>query len=430
MVAVATIGTAAALPYATGLDVHVGTFPPLLADWRPRVGIGTAPALAIAAVVCTRTVGRAAERLTWGRLLAVGWVLGVAWMVSLALVDGPRGISRVLDQGTEYLQTARQVADVPETLRHFVERIPFERADHWAEHVAGHPPGALLSFVALARVGLGSGLAAGLAVIAVAATTPLGVAVAARAVGAEKPVRIAAPFLVLGPAAIWQAVSADAMFAAVAAWGLAALALAAARPAWDRRAVAWSALAGLLLGWCLMLSYGLVLNVFLAVAVLLAAGSLRPLPIVAASAAVPVAVFAAYGFRWWDAFPVLGERYWSGIAAERPASYWIWANLAVLALSAGPLVYAAIARAAPQLVRAARRPAYDPVATLALAALVTVTAADVSLMSKSEVERIWLPFVPWLLLTTAYLHPRWRRRALAGQAVTALAIQHLLWSPW
>ena len=73
------------------------------------------------------------------------------------------------------------------------------------------------------------GLAAGLVVTVVAATTAVAVMSTLRALGAERAARRAAPFLVLGPAAIWQAVSADAMFAAVAAWGIAALASAATR---------------------------------------------------------------------------------------------------------------------------------------------------------------------------------------------------------
>ena len=47
--------------------------------------------------------------------------------------------------------------------------------------------------------------------------------------GAERLARRAAPFLVIGPAAIWQCVSADGMFAAFAAWGLACLAIASVR---------------------------------------------------------------------------------------------------------------------------------------------------------------------------------------------------------
>ena len=59
-----------------------------------------------------------------------------------------------------------------------------------------------------------------------------------------------------------------------------------------------------------------------------------------------------------------------------------------------------------------------------------VAAADASQMSKGEVERIWLPFVPWLLITCALLPERWRRWGLAVQVVLALAVQHLLFTGW
>ena len=51
-------------------------------------------------------------------------------------------------------------------------------------------------------------------------------------------------------------------------------------------------------------------------------------------------------------------------------------------------------------------------------------------MSKAEVERIWLPFVPWLLVGSALLSHRWRRWGLAGQVVFALVVQHLLFTGW
>jgi hypothetical protein len=59
-----------------------------------------------------------------------------------------------------------------------------------------------------------------------------------------------------------------------------------------------------------------------------------------------------------------------------------------------------------------------------------VLLADLSLMSKAEVERIWLPFVPWLLLSTSFLPSRWRCGGLVLQVGFALALQHLLWSDW
>ena len=86
-----------------------------------------------------------------------------------------------------------------------------------------------------------------LVVTAIAASTACAVLVTLRALGVEAHARRAAPFLVLTPAAVFMAVSADAMFAAVAAWGIAALALAATTGS-RSRLVTWSLVAGLLLG--------------------------------------------------------------------------------------------------------------------------------------------------------------------------------------
>jgi hypothetical protein len=62
------------------------------------------------------------------------------------------------------------------------------------------------------------------------------------------------------------------------------------------------------------------------------------------------------------------------------------------------------------------------------AAVVVVLLADVSGLSKSEVERIWLPFAVWLVPAAGFLpRPRWW---LAGQAVTALMVNHLLLTNW
>jgi hypothetical protein len=228
----------------------------------------------------------------------------------------------------------------------------------------------------------------------------------------------------LGPAAVWTAVSADAVFTAVAAWGLAALAIGARRDR-SRDAWAWSALAGLLLGGCCLLSYGLPLLGVLALAILAAARSWRPLPVAALVAAAVVLAFAASGFRLWEAYPVLHDRYWYGIARERPTSYWLWGNLAALCLSAGPALGAGLGGLV-----ARRRDADRRVLLLVGAAATAVVLADLSLMSKAEVERIWLPFVPWLLLCVAVLPEHWRRLGLAVQLVVALAVQHLLFTTW
>ncbi|PFG34285.1 hypothetical protein ATL42_2191 [Sanguibacter antarcticus] len=415
---------AMAIPAAFGWQVRADSFPPLHAKWLPRVGPGTLPALALAVVGGTWALS-AAQNLPWRRLLALTWVFGAAWMFSLALVDGVSGIDGILGSPYEYLRTARATTDISATLHEYISRIPSDSSAPWPVHVAGHPPGALMFFVLLVRLGLGSDLVAGIVVVLLAATTPVAVLVAARALGVELQGRRALPFVVLAPAAIWQAVSADAMFAAVAAWGLATLALGAAR-----RSVGWSLLAGVILGYTVTLSYGLPLLAFLAVAVLLAARAWFPLGFAVVGALAVVLTFAALGFPWWEALPVLHERYWDGLASLRPASYWLWGNLAALAFCAGPLLGAALASAGPHLVAAVRRPSQHVVGVLVVAAVLTVVAADVSLMSKAEVERIWLPFVPWLLLSTVFLPERWRRPGLVLQIGMTLALQHLLWTDW
>jgi len=419
------VAAALAVPALTGWDTHTrrddhAQLPPLHGFWDPGWGPGTAPALAIGLASWLLAVEWAA-RLRWRHLLLASYAVGLAWLLALAYVDGPSGISRVLGNDYEYLPTAREVDDVGALLERFVDRIPYSADDNWVTHVAGHPPGALLFFVGLVRLGLGGDTEAGLVVTVVAASTALAVLVTLRALGVEELARRAAPFLVVTPAAVFMAVSADAVFAAVGAWGLAALALAATSRG-PVRVAAWAVAAGLLLGGCVMLSYGLPLLGLPALAVLWAARSWTPLPVAAVAAAAVVGGFALAGFVWWEALPVLRERYYDGIASERPMAYWLWGNLAALAICAGPLVGAGLAML--------RRGADRVVALLAGSAALAVVLADLSGMSRSEVERIWLPFVPWLTVATALLPERWRRWGLGLQVATALVVQHLLYTSW
>ena len=64
------------------------------------------------------------------------------------------------------------------------------------------------------------------------------------------------------------------------------------------------------------------------------------------------------------------------------------------------------------------------------ATVLAVVVADASAMSKAEVERIWLPFVPWLTISFALLPEGWRRWGLGGQVVAALLVQHLFYTVW
>ncbi|GGJ79008.1 membrane protein [Agromyces bauzanensis] len=425
-VALALIAAAILVPVITGIDPYVNSFPPLHAEWMPRIGWGTVPAIAVAVLAARSAVGLAA-RLQWDALLGAAFIGGLVWMLSLAFVDGGSGIGAILASKYEYLPTAERIDDVGAFLDDFIARIPIGSDGNWATHVAGHPPGATLFFWLLFRLGLGSWVSAGLLIILLAATAPLAVLTALRRLGAEDAARRAAPFLVMGPAAIWMATSADAMFTMASAWGLALLAIAATATR-TRAMVAWSAAAGAVLGLCVFLSYGLPLLGVLAVAVLFLARSWWPLPIATGAALLVALAFGLGGFWWWEAFPVLVERYYVGAGGIRPPEYWIWANLAVLAVSAGPLVGASIAAAAT---RARPFDGWRRVAVvLTLVAAVVIMLADLSGMSRAEVERIWLPFVPWLLVGTALLPEPWRRWGFAGQLGFALVVQHLLFTGW
>ncbi len=424
------------LPAAWNWDVHMNSWPPLHAEWQARVGPGTIPA-ALLGLFGIVYADRLAQTTSWRMLLVGTYLVGVAWMVSLATVDGNDGIGVILNTGYEYLRTARTIdswSDVGTLLREYTARIPGSHPDHWPVHLAGHPPGAVLFFVLFSAIGLGSGLAAGWVVILVAATTPVAVLITLRTLGAERCGRVAAPFLVLGPAAIWMAVSADAVFAAFAAWGMCCLALASTRPSgWG--VAAWGLLSGTLLGACVMMSYGLPLLGILAVAVLFVGRTLRPLPWALAAALAVVLTFAATGFVWWEALPIVHDRQYTGVAQNRPQTYYLWGNLAALCWSAGPVMLAGVAAAIGRG-RASWREIFSSnrsvrvVILLVLAAVAMVIGADLSGASKGEVERIWLPFVPWLLLGTALLPVSWRRPGLAMQVGVALVVQHVLLTGW
>jgi hypothetical protein len=429
VVALVVMAAGIVAPAATGWNVHVQWFPPLHALWMPRLGPGSLPALALATAALL-AAPRLADRLRWRHLLALAFAYGLAWMLALATVDGLDGIGRILDTGYEYLRTARAVTDPLTLLHEYVSRIPLHSADHWPVHVAGHPPGALLFFVALVHVGLGSGLAAGVAVTVIAATTPVAVLLTLRTLGAETAARRAAPILVLGPAAVWMAVSADAVFAAFAAWGLCFLAL-SARASTRGTTIAWALSAGLALGCCVMMSYGLPVLGILALAVLVAARSWRPLPWALGTALAIVLGFAAGGFVWWDAYPVLVRRYYDGVQTSRPYSYWVWGDLAALGFSAGPMAGSAVAAGIARARDALRAPSQTrTVVLITLAAVACVVVADLSGMSKAEVERIWLPFEPWMLVAVSLLSARWRRMGLGLQLALALLVQHLLFTGW
>lgn len=423
VLAVALIAVAivvGAIARANRVPIHA-RIAPLFGDWQQHIGPSSLLAVAIGALVVWHGPAIAA-RLRWPALLIAAWASSTGWVFALALVAGWDRLAGKLERPTEYLHEVPTAPPLPELLATFADRIVAGQPDSWTTHVAGHPPGALIFFVGLDRIGLAGGAWAAIVVGTLGASACVAIAVTLRCVDSEEMARRAVPFLVLTPVAIWIGTSAEGLFLAVSAWGVALLAVAARQPS-GLRLVVTAVAAGLLLGGSLYLSYGLVLIGAVALVVLVVSRRVVAGAIATAAVLAVVAAFTAAGFAWWEGMDQLVIRYYQGWGATRPYSYWVWANLAALALAAGPA-------AAPGLRRAAVRlsPTAVPgvgTAALALGAAAAVVAANLSGLSKGEVERIWLPFTGWLVAACALLPRRDHRWWLALQGVTALGIVHL-----
>jgi hypothetical protein len=405
---------------------------PIFGYWDIHAGWGTAPAIliALAAVAWGSAV---AQRLSWWALTLGTWATACGWAFSLAMIDGwQHGFAGRLTTRDEYLSQVPGITDIPATVRTFSSRILDFQPNSWTTHVSGHPPGALLTFVWLDRIGLRGGAWAGLLCLLAGSSAAAAVLIAARALAGEQTARRAAPFVAVAPTAIWVAVSADGYFAGVAAWGIALLAVVV------HRAVRFPALvaagAGLLLGWGVFLNYGLMLMGLPALAVLVSSGphgsnwraALRALGPAALAAVAVVVTFAVAGFYWFDGYTLVQQRYWQGIAKDRPFQYWSWANLACVVCAIGLGSVAGISRVFD---RAAlrRRSGFH---LLLLAMLAVIVCADLSMLSKAETERIWLPFTIWLTAAPALLPARSHRLWLALNAAGTLLLNSIIFTNW
>jgi len=369
---------------SSGLDLLVNA-PPVAGRFEPMAP-GAEILLVLAVIAFVVGLGpSAARRLGWRVLLAWVAVAGWAWAVSLALLDPEMGLTGPILRDSEYLHDVPLVGSPGDFLNGFVDRI-----DIYETHIRGHPPGMILGLWGLGQIGLGGAIPAALAMITGGALALPAALVALREVAGERRARVAAPFLVLMPAAIWIATSADALFAGVSAWGVTLVVLATGRS--GRRGDALALAGGLLLGVTLMLSYGLILLATVPLAVAFARRRTRPLALAAAAGLLVLATFATAGFWWPEGLLATRETYYDGVASDRPYGAFLVNNLAAFAIVLGPAVIAGLA-----LLRDRR------VWLLVGGGLAAVALADLSGMSKGEVERIWLPFVPWVALATCAL---------------------------
>jgi hypothetical protein len=127
---------------------------------------------------------------------------------------------------------------------------------------------------------------------------------------------------------------------------------------------------------------------------------------------------AAAGFSWLAGLSAAKIQYLRGASRFRPQGYFLIGDLGAFALVLGPAAAVALAR-----VRSAGT------WMIVAGALIAVAVADATGLSKGEVERIWLPFAPWVLAATAAFDDApapW----LTLQAGAALALQAGVRSPW
>jgi methylthioxylose transferase len=384
--------------------------PPLMGRLDPRVGGIAIPATL--AVLALWLAPRLAATLPWRQLLWASFAAAAAWAMALALVDGPSGLVRPLESRFEYLHDVPLVGSPGAFLGGFVDDI-----DRYTTHVRSHPPGFMLALWSLDRLGLGgSGAAAALVIAGGAAAAPA-VLVALRETTGEAHARTAAPFVALAPAAIWIATSADALFAGVAAWSAALTILATGDE--GSRSDALALAGGLLFGAALVLSYGVALLVLVPLTVALARRRLRPIAVAAVGTTLVLLTLGAAGFWWPEGLSATRREYADSIARFRPYAYFLVANMAAFAVAVGPATAAALARL--------RHPG---VWLLAGGALASIAVANFSGLSKGEVERIWLPFAPWVIAACAGLSAGTRRVWLAAQLSTGLIVQSLIRTSW
>lgn len=386
----------------------------LTGNVEPRISWMSIPALAVGAAG-VGSANRVARTLGWRRLLWVSAAVALAWSAGLAAWDGAAGFTRPVASATDYLAALPLIGDVGSFLRQ-ISSDP----SAYPTHVRAHPPGLVLLLVALAHTGLATPTwVAVLEHVAAASSVPA-VLLATREVAGERIARSAAPFLVFTPAAVaWS--SGDALYLALGSWAACLLVLAAGRR--GRRSDLMALGSGVFAAVGLFSSYGLVLLAAVPLTVAIARRRFRPLAIAILPVVATAIVVSSWGFWWFDGLEATRRAYAVSAARFRPYPYFLVANLAAALVALGPAVWVAV-------VRLRNRPVW----LLTGGALIAILIADLSGLSKAEVERIWLPFFPWLVVATGAAPeeegPSTLGRWLSLQVVWTLGIQTLVVAPW
>jgi len=386
--------------------------PPLFGHIALRAGPGLLLAAAWGATSIFLLPGLA-RRAPWRFLIVAVPACAIGWAIALALNPvGAEALTSPLLGARDYLAAVPAVGSPIAFLAHFNDRIAT-----FPLHVQGHPPGAVMLFWALGRIGLGSPTAiAGLSIVSGCSASAAAL-VAAKSVAGERVARRCAPFLALLPAVLWIATSIDALFLGISAWSVTFIVLSVNRSGW--RSALLAALGGLCFGTALLFTYGAAPLCLIPALVATRCRRMRPLAIAAGATLLVLAAPAAAGFWWLDGLHATEARYRAGVSQNRPYGYFLVSNLAAFSLALGPAVLVGLARLRDMRLW-----------LLVGAGLAVVALADLSGLSKGEVERIWLPFTVWVALAASALPQRFVRGWLTGQVALGMLITLLVRSPW
>jgi methylthioxylose transferase len=440
------------MQYREDPDVKVQAAP-LIGEWDWRPGWGLVPP-ALLGIAILIALPRFAHRLHFRSLFGVTAVLTSLFAVVLAASDGWGKLMDPVVHPTEYWAN---LDTLPPPRVMLEEYATVDFLLNYSVHVKGHPPGFLLLLQAAEYVGLGSPWVNATIIWISIGLTAAGVLRLVQLMSDDEAARRCAPFLVLAPYAVWMATSADATFAAMSVWGVTLLGDATLSTS---RRLRWAkgVGGGLLSCFAIYSSYGSALYAVVALIVLVGCanryipssgfdGSLpfgfnsdpsvhhsvtpgtraRIFTVIrhAAAAAVPtivgalmvVGLFAAFGFWWFDGFFTTKDFYEWGTAQFRLWQYFIVANIAALIIAVGPATVVGLGRLGKTRVW-----------YVVGGGVATICVANGSLMSKAEVERIWLLFM--VLLTPAAVSLKWPRLWLAAQLAVGLLLQAWLVSKW
>jgi methylthioxylose transferase len=363
--------------------------PPFVADVAPD-----ADPLVAVTLACFAIAVAAAPRLLalrgW-RFDAAALALALVLLLALAVAGaGPGGggiaawwkvfdPARSYEAPNEYLPALGALTWGPGFfLDRFAETVPALPV-----HVAGHPPGLLLTLHALG-IGSPGGMAAlciGVGALSVPLTHRLGLEVLD-----EPRARLAALLLAFAPGALlFGATSADAVYLTLgllAAWPL-------AMRSWRARVVGAIALAvASLFAWSL-----LAVGAWAAILALRREGPRAALALSALCGAALAAswalLHAATGFDPIGALLATSDVYRAGVASMRPYWYWLLGSPTAFLLVLGiPISWYALGALA-----AGR--------TAAVAIFAVIATAAVLGFTKAETERIWLFLAPFVCLAAA-----------------------------